>query len=303
MPTHARHRRARRRASAPLLRDIVPALSHRRATVGSRRLRLPDRYYEPVVEGSSTRNEAFSAPILAPPQQRSQRPLGTAPARSQCLPSRAKIERLARDGHFEPIVWLRDPVEVFCVQVQGSARVRLREGTELRLVYAGRNGWPYTSIGRVLVEAGAIPLAEMSLGRLKDWIRANGQAPGEAGAVLMHRNESYVFFRAVPDPDPAEGPIGGQGIGLTRLRSIAIDRTIYSYGLPFFVSATIPWRGPAATAFRRLLIAQDTGSAIVGPARADIFFGSGDDAGARAGDIRHRGDLFVLLPVEAGGAR
>lgn len=249
-------------------------------------------YYEPIVDGSLTQTEAFSAPVLAWPQDHARHNPG--------LPDRAAIETLARAGQFEPILWLRDPVEVFVVQVQGSARVRLDDGTSQRLAYAGRNGHPYTSIGRILIESGAVAEAEMSLTRLAAWIRDHGQAPGEAGATLMQRNASYVFFCAVPDLDPPDGPTGGQGIGLTRLRSIAIDRTIYAYGLPFFVSAMLPWQGREATPFRRLMIAQDTGSAILGPARADIFFGSGDDAGARAGDIRHAGDLVVLWPEEEG---
>ncbi len=249
-------------------------------------------YYEPMVDGSPTRTEAFSAPVLAWPRGHDRHESG--------LPDRAAIEALVRSGRLEPIVWLRDPVEVYFVQVQGSARVRLPDGTTLRLVYAGRNGHPYTSIGRILVETGVIAEAHMSLARLKAWLRDHGQAPGEAGAALMQRNASYVFFRAVPELDPTDGPIGGQGIGLTPLRSIAIDRTLYPYGLPFFVSAVLPWRGADAIPFRRLMIAQDTGSAILGPARADIFFGSGDDAGARAGDIRHAGDLVVLWPEEEG---
>lgn len=255
-------------------------------------------YYEPLVEGSSTPRKGFVAPVLAWPQEYVQKRTGTG-GRS-CLPDRAEIEAHARDGRFEPIVWLRDPVEVFFIQVQGSARVRLTDGTLLRLVYAGRNGHPYTSIGRILVDSGAIAPGDMSLARLKAWIRDHGQAAGEAGAALMQRNASYVFFRAEADLDPSEGPIGGQGIGLTPLRSIAIDRSIYSYGVPFFVTAELPWQGPDATPFGRLVIAQDTGSAILGPARADIFFGSGDDAGARAGDIRHAGDLIVLSPKEEG---
>lgn len=255
-------------------------------------------YYEPLVDGSLTPCTGFCAPVLAWPKGYVRQRMGAGAQAS--LPDRAEIEALARDGRFEPIVWLRDPVEVFFVQVQGSARVRLEDGTSVRLVYAGRNGHPYTSLGRILVESGEIAPGDMSLARLKAWIRGHGQAPGEAGAALMQRNASYVFFRAEADLDPSEGPIGGQGFGLTPLRSIAIDRSIYSYGVPFFVSAELPWQGPDPTPFGRLVIAQDTGSAILGPARADIFFGTGDDAGARAGDIRHAGDLIVLLPKEEG---
>jgi membrane-bound lytic murein transglycosylase A len=245
-------------------------------------------YYEPIVEGSSLRTHNFMAPALGRPDNLA------ALAR---YPDRAAIEAGAIERHTAPIVWLRDPVEVFLVQVQGSARVRLADGGLLRLAYAGRNGHPYTSIGRILIDTGEIAEADMSLATLKQWIRAHGQNPGDAGAALMHRNKSYVFFSRHEECEPARGPIGGQGISLTALRSIAIDRAIWTYGLPFWIAADLPWRGSSSSPFRRLMIAQDTGSAITGPARADIFFGSGDDAGARAGDIRHAGDVVVLLPA------
>ena len=248
-------------------------------------------YYEPIVEGSLTRGRDFTAPVLARPDN-----LGSlAP-----YPGRAAIEAGAIEGHAAPVVWLRDRVEVFLVQVQGSARVRLADGKVMRLVYAGRNGRPYTSIGRILIESGEITDAGMSLAALKQWIRAHGQNPGDAGLALMHANGSYVFFALREEDDPAVGPAGGQGIGLTALRSIAIDRAIWPYGLPFWIAAEIPWRSVSASRFQRLMIAQDTGSAITGPARVDIFFGSGDDAGARAGDIRHAGDVVVFLPAEEG---
>lgn len=246
-------------------------------------------YYEPIVEGSLLRTRDFTAPVLGWPDNLD------AFAR---IPDRAAIEAGALDGHAVPLVWFRDFVEVFLVQVQGSARVRLEDGRLLRLVYAGRNGQPYTSIGRILIETGEIAERAMSLAALKHWIRAHGQNPGDAGAALMHRNKSYVFFSIHDECAPARGPIGGQGVSLTALRSIAVDRAIWPYGLPFWIAAKLPWRGSMSSPFRRLMIAQDTGSAIVGPARADIFFGSGDDAGARAGDIRHAGDVIVLLPAE-----
>jgi peptidoglycan lytic transglycosylase A len=245
-------------------------------------------YYEPIVDGSLTRTREFTAPMLGRPDNLN------ALAR---YPDRAAIEAGAIERHAAPIVWLRDPVEVFLVQVQGSARVRLADGGLLRLAYAGRNSHPYTSIGRILIDTGEIAEDDMSLATLKQWIRAHGQNPGDAGAALMHRNKSYVFFSRHEECEPARGPIGGQGISLTALRSIAIDRAIWTYGLPFWIAADLPWRGSSSSPFRRLMIAQDTGSAITGPARADIFFGSGDDAGARAGDIRHAGDVVVLLPA------
>jgi membrane-bound lytic murein transglycosylase A len=248
-------------------------------------------YYEPVVDGSLTRTSAFTAPILSRP----------APG-AGALPDRAAIESGALRSHVRPIVWLRDRVEVFLIQVQGSARVCLPDGRALRLVYAGRNGWPYTSIGRILIDSGAIAASGMSLAALKQWIKARGQEPGEEGAALMQSNQSYVFFAAAPDLEPSAGPRGGAGLSLSPLRSLAVDRRLYPYGTPIWIDAELPWP-PAQPPFRRLMIAQDTGSAIVGPARADIFFGSGDDAGARAGDVRHAGEFVVFLPVEEGSLR
>jgi membrane-bound lytic murein transglycosylase A len=259
------------------------------ACAGGRNAGFLTGYYEPIVEGSLTRSRKFTAPVLGRPDNLN----ALAP-----YPDRAAIEAGAIERHTAPIVWLRDSVEVFLIQVQGCARIRLEDGRLLRLAYAGRNGHPYTSIGRILIDTGEIAEADMSLAALKQWIGAHGQNPGEAAAVLMHRNKSYVFFSLHEESDPARGPIGGQGINLTALRSIAVDRAIWSYGLPFWIAAELPWRNSFPSPFRRLMIAQDTGSAIEGPARADIFFGSGDDAGARAGDIRHAGDIVVLLPAE-----
>jgi membrane-bound lytic murein transglycosylase A len=205
---------------------------------------------------------------------------------------RAAIER----ARAAPLVWLCDAVEAFLIQVQGSAQVVFPDGVRARLAYDGRNGLPYTSIGRILIESGEIPEPDMSLARLKAWLRCAGLGEGERGLELMRRNRSFVFFRLVEDFDPALGPVAGAGVALTPLRSIAVDRSLWSYGLPFWIEAEIPWRDDASAPFRRLMIAQDTGSAIVGTARADLFFGGGDAAGTRAGSIRHRGRFVVLAP-------
>jgi membrane-bound lytic murein transglycosylase A len=264
-------------------------------------------YYEPSVHGSATPTADFAAPILARPADLVTLPAGAAPFDAEATgarrhgdgtlgpyPERSAIEAEAAN----PLLWLADPVEVFLVQVQGCARVELTDGRRVRLVYDGRNGLPYTSIGRELIEAGEIAESEMSLARLKSWLRANGLQPGGRARTLMQRNRSYVFFRLEEGVDPAEGPIGGAGIPLTALRSIAVDRSIWSYGTPFWIDAQLPWRSEATTPFRRLTIAQDTGSAILGAARADIFFGGGEAAGARAGAIRHAADFVALLPTE-----
>ena len=155
-------------------------------------------------------------------------------------------------------------------------------------------------IGKSLVARGAIPADDVGMVRAKAWISAHGLAAGEAGSNLMLRNKSYVFFARNDDIAAADGPIGGAGLSLEPLRSIAIDRRIWSYGLPFWLAADLPWQSATPSPFRRLMIAGDTGSAILGAARADIFFGSGAAAGQLAGGIRHACDFTVLLPNAAG---
>jgi membrane-bound lytic murein transglycosylase A len=136
----------------------------------------------------------------------------------------------------------------------------------------------------------------MSLARLKAWVRANGQKPGEKGRELLHRNESFVFFSSSPVEDSAIEPLAAANVRLTAHRSIAIDRSLWPYGLPFWIEADLPWHDGQMNQFRRMMIAQDTGSAILGPARADLYFGTGDEAGLLAGNIRHSGRMIVLLP-------
>lgn len=278
-------------------------------------------YYEPVVDGSLTRTEAFTAPLLGRPSDL----VGVAPGQAspgldpgltaarrladgtlQPYPDRAAIEAGALGTLAQPLVYVGDPVEAFFIHVQGSARIRLPDGSSRRLAYAGRNGQPYTSIGRVLVEQAGIPPAEMGLAQLKSWIRAHGQKPGEEGAALMARNRSFIFFAFNDALPPEAGPVGGAGVSLTPLRSLAVDRTLWPYGLPVYLDASLPWQGEAATPFQRLMVAQDTGSAIRGAARGDIFFGSGAQAAQRAGALRHPGTFFILWPkgeAEVEGAK
>lgn len=263
-------------------------------------------YFEPEIEGSPERTPEFPVPVLARPpdlvtlKQGETRP-GLDPALQAArqtadavepYPDRAAIWAGALDGKGLEIAWLRDHAELFITQVQGSARLRLRGGEQTRLVYAGRNGHPYTSIGKRLVETGEIALAQMSLEKLMGWLRAN---PVRARA-LMEENRSYVFF-ARDDAAPLDrGPIGGAGVPLTPGRSLAIDRTTWPYGLPVFIETNplTPKGGRARIA--RLMIAQDTGSAIVGPARGDYFMGTGEEAGARAGLVRDSMRFVILWP-------
>ncbi len=265
-------------------------------------------YYQPVVLASRVETPDFGWPLLArpadlvafaPEQAPAGFPAGVSGARRGAdgglvpYEDRAAIERARR----KPIVWVSDAVEAFMIQVQGSAEIVFPDGARARLAYDGRNGLPYTSIGRILIATGAIPEPAMSLAALKAWLRSAGLGEGEAGLELMRKNRSFVFFHLVADFDPSLGPIAGAGVPLTPLRSIAVDRALWSYGLPFFLEAELPWRSAEPAPFKRLMIAQDTGSAIVGAPRADIFFGAGDAAGTRAGAIRHRGDFTVLMPV------
>ncbi|MBG0809618.1 MltA domain-containing protein [Methylosinus sp. H3A] len=283
------------------------------------RLRAPGfvtAYYEPVVEAREAPDAEFRTPVPARPADLVT--LNDAPILGEAgetltsarrrpdgglepYPDRRALEDGPRETRPAPIAFLRDRVELFLIQVQGSARLRFPDGRELPLTYDGRNGRPYTSIGRLLIERGLVPQGDMSLDRLKAEIRALGQEDGAPGARLMQENRSFVFFRADSSPERRDGPIGGEGCALTPLRSIAVDRSLWSYGLPFWIAGTLPWRSASAERFERLMIGQDTGSAILGPARADLFFGAGDRAGALAGLVRHAAEFTVLLPREASG--
>ena len=265
-------------------------------------------YYEPEVEGSLVRTDTYTVPVYG-------RPADLVPSRPQAegnkgavsrddgtrlVPywDRAAIEDGALAGRGLEICWLKDPVDLFFMQIQGSARVRLPDGNVLRLNYDGHNGQPYVPVGRLLIERGQVPREQMSMDR----IRAFMEADPAAGRALRRENPSFVFFRAVPLA-AGEGALGAQGVGLTAGRSIAVDRELHTYGTPIFIDARLPLRGEAAdTPFQHLMIAQDTGSAIVGPARADIFFGAGAVAARIAGRLRHPGDFFLLLPRLSGGA-
>jgi membrane-bound lytic murein transglycosylase A len=260
-------------------------------------------YYEPCVPASRVETEAFRWPILARPADLVTLSLDALPAG---FPTDISGARRLSDGSFvpydnraqieaerrDPIVWVRDAVEAFLIQVQGSAQVEFPDRSRARLAYDARNGLPYTSIGKILIEAGEIAESDMSLASLKAWLRRDSAR----GLDVMRRNRSFIFFALVEDFDRKLGPIAGAGVPLTPLRSIAVDRTLWAYGLPFWIDAELPWMDETPRPFRRLMIAQDTGSAIVGAARADLFFGGGDKAGARAGAIRHPAEFVVLLP-------
>jgi membrane-bound lytic murein transglycosylase A len=261
-------------------------------------------YYEPEIEGSYARDGPFQVPVyrrpedlitLAPETERARfndRITGLRETADGQVPyyTRAEIWDGALLGRGLELLYLKDMVELFYMQVQGSGCVHLNEGGSVRLGYAGKNGHPYTSIGRLLIEHGAIASNAMSMAAVKAWLRAD-EARGRA---LMEENRSYVFFRELDPKEGRDGPRGAQGVALTPGRSLAVDTAYHRLGLPVFVTAEQLVTG--AQPFRRLMIAQDVGSAIRGPERGDIFWGTGEDAGAIAGSTRHAARFCILLP-------
>lgn len=271
-------------------------------------------YYEPVVDGSRTTDGEYTVPLYRRPSDLValdvRRKLDPFPNKGRVGRTigkgkiadyfdRAAIEDGALKGRGLEICYLKDPIEAFFAQIQGSARVRLKEGGMLRVTYDAHNGHPYTPIGRILIERKIISKEEMSMDRIRQWMVAN---PDEAREV-RRQNRSYVFFR-VTQLGKSDEPVGAQGAPLTPGRSIAVDKALHAYGTPFWIEADLPI-GPdgASSLFRRLMIAQDTGSAIVGPARADLYFGVGEKAGRLAGGIRHAGRFVILVPRRIDPAR
>jgi membrane-bound lytic murein transglycosylase A len=261
-------------------------------------------YYEPEIEGSYEHGGPYQVPVyrrpedlitLAPETERARfndRITGFRETASGQVPyyTRAEIWEGALSGRGLELLYVKDRVELFYMQVQGSGRVKLKDGGAVRLTYGGKNGYPYTSIGRLLIERGAIPADGMSMAAVKAWLKCD-EARGRA---LMEENRSYVFFRELDAEEGRDGPCGAQGVALTPGRSLAVDTAYHRLGLPVFVMADdFMTEGEP---FRRLMVAQDVGSAIRGPERGDIFFGTGEGAGAIAGGTRHAARFAVLLP-------
>ncbi|MEO8668100.1 MAG: MltA domain-containing protein [Bauldia sp.] len=259
-------------------------------------------YYEPIVAGSRRRTERFTVPLYRVPDDLVEfdpnaPPPGIDPAlrfaRKTADGFAPYAERAAIDAGFLAgrgleLVWLADPVDAFFIHIQGSARIALNDGESFRVTYAAKSGHPYTPIGRVLIEMGALQPGAVTMQTIRACLAANPAAARE----VMQRNRSFIFFREAPVGDARLGPIAAAKVPLTSGRSLAVDRLLYSFHLPVFLDTTLA----DGTVLQRLMIAQDTGSAIVGPARGDIFFGSGDAAGAVAGAMQATGRFFVLLP-------
>ncbi len=259
-------------------------------------------YFEPELEGSRTRSKGFDVPVLARPDdlvrlsKTDRAKLGVVYGRvvngkAQTYLTRRQIEEGGLSAQNLDLVYLRSWPDLFFMQVQGSGRVRLREGGHLRLAYAAKTGLPYTSIGKVLIDRNELTREEMSMQALRAWLK---QHPGKAREV-MWRNKSYVFFRELKGHAADSGPIGAQKLPLTALRSLAVDRQFWALGVPLWLSTTVYDKGQIRP-FDRLMVAQDTGSAIKGAARGDVFMGTGHQAGQDAGAMDQSGTLTALLP-------
>ena len=277
-------------------------------------------YYEPVVDGSRFPTGIFKVPIYRRPPDLVPPPRSTGPGfpnRGQSLRrtssgtlvpyyDRGEIIDGALDGQHLEICWIKNRSDALIIQIQGSARVRLEDGATLRINYDGHNGYPFVPLSRILIERNIIPREEMSPERIREWVHANPQSTEE----LLRQNRSFMFFRIVGLSDDRrpiglqEIPrdreaIGAQGISLTPARSIAVDNSLHVCGTPFFIEADLPPTDEKrGVRFAHLMIAQDTGSAIVGPARADIFWGTGDRAGQLASHVHHLGNFAMLVPRE-----
>jgi membrane-bound lytic murein transglycosylase A len=262
-------------------------------------------YYEPLANGRRSRGNGFEVPIYAKPPDleafgiETEKALGFRYGRrrdGRPTPyfTRREIEQGALAGQGLEIVWLESWVDAFFIHIQGSGRVLLDDGTSLRLAYAAKSGRPYTAIGGLLVERGEIAREAMSMQAIRQWMASRP----EAARQLMWQNESFVFFRAVVIEDESLGAPGAQGVNLTPRRSLAVDREIWPFGMPVWLDLLAP-AGPRAELrpLQSLLIAQDTGSAIKGPARGDVYWGWGEAAAMAAGHMASPGSMIVLLPV------
>ena len=236
-------------------------------------------YFEPELDGSPVRSGRFQYPIYRrPPDLRD----------GMVYHSREAIEGGALAGRGLELAWLDDPVDVYFLQVQGSGRIRMTDGTVMRVGYAGANGHAYRSVGKEMIRRGTHTLDQVSAQEIAGYVRSNPSA----GKELLYTNASHVFFRKIGTLDPKDGPIGAMGRSITTLRSVAIDPKFTPLGAPVWIEKD--GRSP----IRRLMVAQDTGGAIKGMQRADIFYGTGAGAGDAAGTVKDGGRLILLLPID-----
>ncbi len=258
-------------------------------------------YYEASLRGSKTRQGPYQIPLRARPKDLVMVNLGEFrdDLKGRRIAGRVLNGRLKPyEDHSEiiagklpkdqdiPLIWVDDPVDAFFVQIQGSGVVTLDDGSAMRIGYDGQNGHPYYAIGRELIKRRALTKDNVSMQSIRAWLKDN---PDQATEV-MTTNPSYVFFRALDK----QGPVGGEGIAITPLRSLAIDHSLMPYGLPLWVEIDPPAQGTRS--LNRLMVAQDTGGAIRGPVRGDVFWGYGKQAEQMAGVMKSEGSYWALLP-------
>jgi membrane-bound lytic murein transglycosylase A len=259
-------------------------------------------YYEPEAEGSLMKTDEYVVPVYAKPHDLSsldeaaQKQVGLAYGRivngkAEAFSTRKEIEQGALDGRGLEICWLKSWVDVFFIHIQGSGRVKLPDGNIIRLAYAAKTGQPYTGIGGVLLANGVGTKDTMSMEFLRKWM---GDHPSDF-RELMWNNKSYIFFREIKVPSPGLGALGAQQVNLTPLRSLAVDRSIWMFGTPIWIDTTTPPES-GSRPFQHLMVAQDTGTAIKGHVRGDVYWGWGDEAAFNAGHMKSAGSMVVLLP-------
>lgn len=237
-------------------------------------------YFEPELEGDLYPSARYRYPVYKMPRE--------ALAQRPWLTRRQILDTPVMQNRNLEIAFVDDPVELFFLQIQGSGRIRLPNGQYIRVGYRGANGHPYRSIGQELVRRGIYQPHQVSAEVIKNWVRRN---PVEGRELLFH-NPSYVFFREVSKVPADQGPLGAMNRSVTTMRSIAVDPAFVRLGSPVWIEKD------GQDPLRRLMIAQDTGSAIKGAQRADVFFGTGDAAGRAAGRLRDPGRLVVLMPIQ-----
>lgn len=263
-------------------------------------------YYEPFLTGSRKQSGAFQFPLLERPDDLITVDLGAfrkdlkgrriagrmIAGRLQPYPERAEIDAGLLADQTDPIVWVNSGIDSFFLHIQGSGRVTLTDGSVIRLAYNGQNGQPYRAIGRDLIEMGAVPAQDMSMQAIRGWLEAN---PDQAQDV-MNKNPSFVFFSEQTVDDPGLGPKGAAAVYLTPGYSLAVDRKHHALGVPVWLEGSAPSATGDDRSFQRLMIAQDTGGAIRGAVRGDVFWGSGPKAAQIAGAMKHAGTMIALLP-------
>ena len=261
-------------------------------------------YFEPELRGSRIQTARYSVPLYRRPPELVTVDLGRFKSEMKGrqiagkvhkgtlspFDDRANITKGSLAGRNLELLWVDEPIDAFFLQIQGSGRVVLDTGEVVRVGYAARNGRPYFAIGRELVKAGILTKEKVSLQTIRTWLRDN---PGQADR-LMNMNRSYIFFREIKGAGANAGPLGAQGVPLTPLRSLAVDRKYLPLGAPLWLETTDPISPQVP--LRRLVIAQDTGGAITGPVRGDLFWGGGAYAARAAGQMKQPGRLYILLP-------